>query len=114
MALLGVSGFVAAVAVGGVIGITDEDAGWLAWPPVLGAAFGVATITPAMAVLAWGTLRASVLPVYGSVAVFVAAPMVPLAAVLEGNVFEGGFIVAVVVFAVAWIVIGFSLRATDR
>ena len=108
------SGFVAAVAIGGMIGITDEDAGWLAWPPVIGAAFGALTIAPAMAVLAWGTLRASVLPVYGSIALFVAAPMLPLAAFLEGNVFDGGFITAVVVFAVAWIAIGFSLRATDR
>jgi uncharacterized membrane protein (DUF485 family) len=40
--------------------------------------------------------------------------MVPLAAFLEGNVFEGGFIVAVVLFTIAWIVTGFSLRGTNR
>jgi F0F1-type ATP synthase assembly protein I len=114
LALLGLFGFVAALAVGAVIGITDEVAGWLAWPPMLGAAFGAATIAPAIAVLAWGTLRASVLPIYGSAAAFAAAPMVPLGAFLGGNVFEQGFFVALVVFAAAWIVIGFSLRGTDR
>jgi hypothetical protein len=40
--------------------------------------------------------------------------MVPLGAFLGGNVFEQGFFVALVVFAAAWIVIGFSLRGTDR
>jgi len=113
LALLGISGFVVAVAIGGVIGIAAEDAGWLAWPPILGAAFGAASIAPAMVVMAWGSLRASVLPTYSSVALFVASPMVPLAAFLEGNVFEGGFTAAVVIFAVAWIVTGFSIRTTD-
>ncbi len=59
LALLGISGFLGAVAIGGVIGITAEDAGWLAWPPIVGAAFGAASITPAMAVMAWGSLRAA-------------------------------------------------------
>ena len=93
--------------------LQDLEEGLLGWPPILAAAFGFASIAPAMALMAWGTLRASVLPMYSSVAVFVAGPMLPLAAFLEGNVFEGGFVVAVVVFAAAWITIGLSLRRTD-
>lgn len=115
LALLGLSGFLAAIALGGSIGITDEEAGWLAWPPFLATTFGMVTIAPAMAVLAWGSLRASVLPIYASVAMFAAAPLVPLSMYLGGNVFgEVGFIGTVVLFTVVWIVIGSSLTVTDR
>jgi len=117
LALLGLSGALAAIAIGGVLGISEDQTGWLewlAWPPFLATTFGLVTIAPAMFVLAWGALRAPVLPTYATVAVFVAAPMVPLSMFLGGNVFgEVGFIGAVVLFIVAWIVIGFSLTATD-
>jgi hypothetical protein len=116
LALLGLSAFPAAIAVGGVIGMTAEEApDWLALPPFLATTFGLLTIAPAMAVMAWGSLRASALPKYASGVMFIAAGLVPLSMFLGGNVFgEIGFTGTVALFGVAWIVIGFILRRTTE
>jgi hypothetical protein len=108
--------FPAAIAVGGVIGMTAEEApDWLALPPFFATTFGLLTITPALAIMAWGSMRASVLPKYASAIMFVAAVLLPLSMFLGGNVFgEIGFTGTVALFGVAWIVIGIILTRTNE
>lgn len=62
LAFLGISAFFLALAIGGLLGIEEEEAGAAIIPPLLGVMFGVASMGPASLVLAVGVRRARLLP----------------------------------------------------
>jgi hypothetical protein len=114
LAFLGIAGFFVAVAVGGLLGIDEDEAGALATLPVIAMAFGLVSMTPAVAVLAFGARRAGVVPRWGVWAMWTAAPLLVLLLVY-GGLADGpaeavGASVLLGVFAVSWVVIGLSVR----
>ena len=118
LALVGIGGFLLSIAIGSVFAIDEEDAGLLVWPPLLGMMFGIISIMPAMLTLAVGATRAHVLPWFGTTALWVGAPVVPLAMVYgglaEGTAETVGMSTLMGVFVGAWIVLGVALLRTDE
>lgn len=118
LALIGIGGFFLSIAIGSVLGIDEEDAGLLAWPPFLGMAFGIISIMPAMLTLAAGATRAHVLPWFGTTALWVGAPVVPLAMVFgglaEGTTETVGMSTLMAAFVGAWIILGVALLRTNK
>jgi hypothetical protein len=116
LALIGIGGFFLSIALGSVLGIDEEDAGLLVWPPVLGMMFGILSMMPAMFTLAVGVTRAHVLPKFGTAALWIAAPVIPLAMVFgglaEGTAETAGMSTLMAVFVGAWIVLGIALVRT--
>ncbi len=117
LAFCGVAGAFLAIGVGGALGIDEESAGFLAWLPVIAMAFGIISMTPALVVTAVGARRRAVLPVWGTVALWVEAPLLPLLLVY-GGLFEDtvetiGSSVILGMMALAWVVIGRSIRTAQ-
>jgi hypothetical protein len=117
LALVGIGGFFLSIAIGSVLGIDEEDAGLLVWPPLLGMMFGIISIMPGMLALATGATRAHVLPWFGTAALWVGAPVVPLA-MIYGGLAEGtaetfGMSTLMALFVGAWMTLGVSLLRID-
>jgi hypothetical protein len=117
LALIGVAGFFLAVALGTLLGIDEEEAGLLTWPPLLGIMFGVLSMAPALLAHAVGVTGARVLRWFGRAAVWVAAPVLPLVLVF-GGIAEGtaetvGMSSLMGLFAGAWIVLGLALVSAE-
>ena len=113
-AMAGFAFFWASVGFGSVLGLEEDQLGLLAWVPFLSVVFAILSITPAMVVLGVGATSAHVLPWWGTSAIWIAAPVVPLIA-SSGGLFEGtaenvGFIGLMTLFGIAWVVVGASLR----
>ena len=68
LAFLGVAGGFLAIAVGSVLGIDEEAAGPFTLLPLIGLAFGVISMTPALIAAAIGASKRRVLPVPTSLA----------------------------------------------
>jgi hypothetical protein len=116
LALLGVAAFFLSIAFGSLLGIDEEEAGLLAWPPLLGMMFGILSMTPALLTLGVGVTRARVLPWFGTTAVWVAAPVLPVV-LISGGLAEGtaetvGLSTLMALFVGAWIVLGIALLRT--
>jgi hypothetical protein len=118
LALVGVGGFFLSIAIGSMLGIDEEDAGLLVWPPLLGMAFGIISMTPAMLTLAIGTTGARMLPWFGTAAIWVGAPVLPIAMVFgglaEGTAETVGMSTLMAVFVGAWIILGIALISEDN
>jgi hypothetical protein len=118
LAVVGIGGFFLSIAIGSVFGIDEEDAGLFVWPPLLGIMFGITSIMPAMLTLAVGATRAHVLPWFGTTALWVGAPVVPIAMIYggfaEGTVETVGMSTLMAVFVGAWIVLGIALLRIDN
>jgi hypothetical protein len=117
LALVGIGGFFLSIAIGSVLGIDEEGAGLLVWPPLLGMTFGIISIMPGMLTLAVGATRAHVLPWFGKTALWVGAPVVPIA-MIYGGLAEGtaetfGMSTLMALFTGAWIILGISLLRID-
>ena len=116
LALVGIGGFFLSIAVGSALGIDEEEVGLLVWPPLLGMAFGIISITPAMLMLAVGATRARVLPWFGKAALWVGAPVMPIAMIYgglaEGTAETSGIGLLMALFMGTWIVLGISLLRT--
>ena len=54
LTLLGIATLFLSIAVSTLLGIDEEEAGLLAWPPLIGMASGIITMTPAMLTLGVG------------------------------------------------------------
>jgi len=113
LALVGIGGFFVSIALGSVLGIDEEEAGLLVWPPLLGMMFGIISIMPGMLALAVGATRAHVLPWFGTTALWVGAPVVPIAMIYgglaEGTAETAGMSTLMALFVGAWITLGISL-----
>jgi hypothetical protein len=113
LALLGIASFFLAIALGTSLGIEEEEAGLLALPPLLGIMFGVATMTPALLTLAFGVTKERQLRWYGIVAVWVAAPVLPVmlvsGGIAEGTAETASLSTLMTLYVGAWIVLGISL-----
>ena len=114
LAFAGVTGFFVAVGVGEMFGIDPDSAGILSWIPLLSMAFGLLSMTPAMAILAVGAARAEVLPRWGVAAIWVEAPLL-IILLIFGGLFDGtietvGSSVLLGLAALGWIVIGLAVR----
>lgn len=113
LAFLGIGGFFLALAIGGLLGIEEEEAGPAIIPPLLGVMFGVASMGPASLVFAVGVRRARLLPSTTRAAFWGLAFAFP-ALLIVGGLSEGtietimsGAVVAA--FAVLWLRIGWSI-----
>jgi hypothetical protein len=113
LALVGIGGFFLSIAIGAVLGIDEEDAGLLVWPPLFGMMFGIVSMMPAMLVFAFGATRAKVLPWFGRAALWVGAPVIPVAMIygglVEGTAETFGMSGLMASFVGAWIILGVSL-----
>jgi hypothetical protein len=114
LAFLAIAGFFVAIAVGGLLGIDEDEFGALAILPVIGMAFGLLSMTPAVAVLAFGARRAGILPRWGVWGMWTVTPLL-VVLLVYGGLADGpaetvGASVLLGVFAVAWVVIGLSVR----
>jgi hypothetical protein len=113
LALVGIGGFFVSIALGSVLGIDEEEAGLLVWPPLLGMMFGIISIMPGMLALAVGATRAHVLPWFGTTALWVGAPVVPIAMIYgglaEGTAETAGMSTLMALFVGAWVTLGISL-----
>ena len=87
-AMIGIAGFFVAIAIGGLAGIEEDEVGLLGWLPVISMAFGIISMTPALSVLGIGVTRAGLLPRWATLAVWVAAPALPLL-LISGGLAEG-------------------------
>ena len=114
LAFLGIAGFFIAIGVGALLGIDEDDAGPLALLPVMAMAFGLVSMTPASALLAFGVSRAGVVPRWGGWALWVVSPLIVVLLVYgglaEGTAETVGISAVLIVFALSWVVVGFSVR----
>ena len=112
LAFLGIGAFFLALAIGGLLGIEEEEAGAAIIPPLLGVMFGVASMGPASLVLAVGVRRARLLPsttraaFWGLAFAFPALLLVGLSEGTIETVMSGAVVGA---FAVLWLRIGWSV-----
>lgn len=116
-ACTGIAVFFAGIAVGAVLGVEEEDLGAAVIPLVLLMAFGLLSMTPALALLAVGLEKAKRVPGWARLAVWIAAPVLPLLLVY-GGLFEGtietiGSAVLIAAFGIAWLLLGVAV-ATSR
>ncbi len=88
LAFAGVAGFFVAVGVGELFGVDPESAGILSLVPLVSMAFGLLSMTPAMAVLGMGASRADLLPGWGVAAICVEAPLL-IILLIFGGLFDG-------------------------
>jgi hypothetical protein len=114
LAFAGIGVFFLALAVGGLLGVDEDEAGGLVMGPLLGVMFGVASIGPANLLLAGGVRRAGLLPVTSQAALWAVSATIP-ALLIVGGLSEGtieivGSAAVVAVFAALWIRIGASLK----
>lgn len=117
LAFLGIAGFFVAVGVGALVGIDEDEAGPLAVLPMISMAFGLLSMTPATATLAFGAGRAGVLPRWGVWALWTVTPLL-VALLVYGGFAEGpaetvGASLLLGVFAVSWVVVGVSVRPAN-
>lgn len=117
LAFLGIAGFFVAIGVGAVLGIDEDDAGALALLPVIAMAFGLLSMTPAVALLALGAGRSGVLPRWAVGALWTIMPLLPVL-LIYGGLVDGpaemvGATVVLVVFAASWVVVGWSIRRIE-
>lgn len=117
LAFLGIAAGFLAIALGSVLAIDEESAGVFASLPLIGLAFGIISMTPALVVTALGAAKKEVLPRWGRAALWVEAPLLPLLLVYGGTVDDTaetlGSTVILGIMAVAWVVIGLSIRAAE-
>ena len=116
LAFAGIASFLVAVGVGAMFGIEEDSLGWLAWLPVSAMAFGLVSMTPALALLAVGAGRASVLPRWGVWALWTLSPLL-VGLLIYGGLADGsaesvGSSVILAVLAVGWVVVGLAVRPT--
>lgn len=116
-ALLGIGGFFVAIGVGSLLGIDETEAGAVAIIPVVGMAFGLLSMTPALVTLAVGVGKAGKLSRWGRSSLWIAAPVLPLILVyggaVEGTAETVGSAALLATFGAAWLVLGTSvLRMT--
>lgn len=109
--------FFAGIAAGAVLGVEEEDLGAAAIPLVLLMAFGLLSMTPALALLAVGLEKARRVPWWARIAVWTAAPVLPLL-LIYGGLFEGtvetiGSAVLITAFGLSWLLLGAAV-ATSR
>ena len=115
IAFCGIAGFFLAIGIGTLAGIEEDNVPeLLGLLPVMSMAFGLLSMTPALAVLAFGASRARVLPRWGSVALWIAAPALPVLLILGGTA-DGAAATAVLgivlsLFAGCWIAVGLASR----
>lgn len=76
-AFAGIAFFFVSVATGGLLGIDEDEAGLLVWPPFLAMASSLISMLPATAVLGVGVIRAARLPRHVGAALLVAALFIP-------------------------------------
>ncbi|MDX1448346.1 MAG: hypothetical protein R3246_04710 [Acidimicrobiia bacterium] len=121
LAMLGISGFFLAVGIGGLTGLQDlpeDQLGLLAWLPIISFGFGFLSMTPALAVTAWATQRADVVPRWGVWTLWLLAPLLAVIFIVGGNgpapFDELAAPVGLSVIMLGWVVIGQALlRAHD-
>ena len=117
LAFLGIASGFLAIGVGSVLGFDEESAGAFASLPLIGLAFGIISMTPALVVTAIGAAKKEVLPRWGKGALWLEAPLLPLLLVYGGIVDDNaetvGSTVGLGIMAFAWVVIGLSIRAAE-
>ncbi|MDX1448345.1 MAG: hypothetical protein R3246_04705 [Acidimicrobiia bacterium] len=118
LAFGGIAAFMVAIGVGALFSIDEESMGVFAWVPVIGMAFGLLSMTPAVALLAFGTGRADVLPRWGVGALWTVSPLL-LLLLIYGGLAEGtaetiGLTVILCVLASGWVMVGLALRPAAR
>lgn len=117
LAFLGIAGGFLAIGMGSVLEIDEESAGVSAFLPLIGLAFGIISMTPALVVTAIGAMKKEVLPKWGRAALWVEAPLLPLLLVFGGIVDDTaetvGSTVILGIMALTWVVIGLSIRAAE-
>lgn len=114
LAFLGIAGFFVAIGVGALVGIDEESMGAVAWLPVLSMAFGLLSMAPAVALVAFGAGRAAVLPRWAVWALWLVAPLLVVLLVYGGLV-EGaaetvGSSVILATYAAGWVLVGLGVR----
>lgn len=112
-ACAGIAVFFAGIAVGAVLGLEEEDLGAAVIPLVLLMAFGLLSMTPALALLAIGLEKAKRLPWWARRATWVAAPVLPLL-LIYGGLFEGtletiGSAVLIAALGIGWLLLGIAV-----
>ncbi len=117
-ALLGIGGFFAAIGIGGILGIDEDEAGAAAIIPVLFMAFGMVSMAPALATLGVGVVKARRLAWWGRLAVWTAIPVLPLLLIygglVEGTAETVGSILLITAYGISWITLGLALaRLSD-
>lgn len=114
LAFLGIAGFFVAIAIGSLLGIDENEAGPLALLPVISMAFGLMSMTPATAMLAFGASQAGAVPRWGVWALWTISPLLVVLLIFgglaEGPIETIGSSFLLGVFGVAWVVIGVSVR----
>lgn len=117
LAFLGIAGGFLAIGIGSVLAIDEESAGVSAFLPLIGLAFGIISMTPALAATAIGAMKKEVLPKWGRAALWVEAPLLPLLLVFGGIADDTaetvGSTVILGIMALTWVVIGLSIRAAE-
>ena len=118
LALASVAAGFSAIAVGALLGIEEDAIGLLAWVVVAAVAFGILSITPATALLAVGVSRDRLLPRFGRVALWTAAPLLPLVMIVgglaEGTAETVGSVTLLLSFGAAWVAVGAAVAVADR
>ena len=106
----------AAIGIGGVLGIEEDAAGIMAWIPVIATAFGIIGMAPAVGFLAWTVRRSELLTRAARTALWVIAPVLPLmmvfGGILEGPAESAVFPIAMVLMIGGWWVVARSLPRT--
>jgi len=113
LAMIGIAGFMLAIGVGDVLGIEEEDVGVFSWIPLIGMAFGLLSMAPALVVLGIGATRSALLPVWGRAAIWVAALAFPsfmvFTGLTDGTLEFVGSNGLLGVFGLSWLVLGLAL-----
>lgn len=116
-ACAGIGVFFAGIAIGALLGVEEEDLGAAVIPLVLLMAFGLLSMTPALALLATGLEKAKRVPWWARLAAWMAAPVLPLLLVY-GGLFEGtletvGSGVLIAAFGIGWLLLGIGVATSD-